>query len=409
MKFAANLNRAATPLGVFRYRAFAFVWGSTALVSIGTQMESAVLGWFVLTLTDSPFLVGAIAGARMAMNFLAIFAGAIIDLLPRNWILSAVEFVMGSLGLLMLLLILSGWLEVWHIFAITLLMGVIRLFQMPTAQSLVADTLPSERLSNGAAFNTIAMNLAMLLGPVIGGVLFKAFGPQGAYLVIASLYLSSGLLATGIGRTAERGSPRTESVIRVVGHGLRYALGNQVIWAVLAVAVIINLAGWTLHTSLAPIFARDVLGTDSVGLGLMLFAFGSGALAGSVSWAMVPRLNRAGKLLIVAVLTWHATILLFSLSQWFYVSLAILVLVGASFASTQALILTLLLRATQAEFRGRVMSLRSFAILAYSFGTMGAGALAGLWGAPAAAQVVGATGIALLAILAIAAPKLRQA
>ena len=132
MKLAANLNRAATPLGVFRYRAFAFVWGSTTLVSIGTQMESAVLGWFVLTLTDSPFLVGAIAGARMAMNFLAIFAGAIIDLLPRNWILSAVEFVMGSLGLLMLLLILSGWLEVWHIFAITLLMGVIRLFQMPT-------------------------------------------------------------------------------------------------------------------------------------------------------------------------------------------------------------------------------------------------------------------------------------
>ena len=267
MRLPANLNRAATPLGVFRYRAFAFVWGSTTLVSIGTQMESAVLGWFMLTLTDSPFLVGAIAGARMAMNFLAIFAGAIIDLLPRNWILSAVEFVMGSLGLLMLMLILSGWLEVWHIFAITLLMGVIRLFQMPTAQSLVADTLPTERLSNGAAFNTIAMNLAMLLGPVIGGVLFKAFGPQGAYLVIAALYLSSGLMATGIGRPAGRGSPRTESVIRTVGHGLRYALGNQVIWAVLAIAVIINLAGWTLHTSLAPDFRQGRAGHRLGGLG----------------------------------------------------------------------------------------------------------------------------------------------
>ena len=376
---------------------------------MGTQMESAVLGWFMLTLTDSPFLVGAIAGARMAMNFLAIFAGAVIDLLPRNWILATVEFVMGSMGFLMLALILTGWLEVWHIFAITLVMGTIRLFQMPTAQSLVGDTLPAERLSNGAAFNTIAMNLAMLVGPVVGGVLFKAFGPQGAYLAIASLYLVSGLMATGIGRTQARRAPSTESVLRTVAQGLRYALGNQVIWAVLAIAVIINLAGWTLHTSLAPIFARDVLGTDSVGLGLMLFAFGSGALVGSMSWAMVPSIRNAGRLLIVAVFMWHATILLFSLSQWFYLSLAILVTVGASFASTQALILTLLLRATQAEFRGRVMSLRSFAILAYSFGTLGAGALAGMWGAPAAAQVVGATGITLLVILAALAPKLRQA
>ena len=376
---------------------------------MGTQMESAVLGWFMLTLTDSPFLVGAIAGARMAMNFLAIFAGAIIDLLPRNWILATVEFVMGSMGLLVLALILTGWLEVWHIFVITLFMGVIRLFQMPTAQSPVADTLPSERLSNGAAFNTIAMNLAMLVGPVVGGILFKAFGPQGAYLAIASLYLTSGLMASGIGSVQVRRAARTESVISSVGQGLRYALGNQVIWAVLAIAVIINLAGWTLHTSLAPIFARDVLGTDSVGLGLLLFAFGSGALAGSMSWAMVPSIRNAGRLLIVAVFMWHATILLFSLSQSFYLSLAILVMVGASFASTQALILTLLLRATQAEFRGRVMSLRSFAILAYSFGTLGAGALAGVWGAPAAAQVVGTTGIALLIVLVVFAPKLRQA
>ena len=181
------------------------------------------------------------------------------------------------------------------------------------------------------------------------------------------------------------------------------------IWAVLLVAVIINLAGWTLHTGLAPIFARDVLGTDSAGLGLLLSAFGVGALAGSVGLAMAPSLRNVGRLLIVAVVMWHLTIIIFSLSHWFYLSMAILVLVGMSFASTQVLILTLLLRTTQAEFRGRVMGLRSFAILAFSFGSMGAGAMAGLWGAPGAAQVVGLTGIALVMVLAVVAPKLRQA
>ena len=89
--------------------------------------------------------------------------------------------------------------------------------------------------------------------------------------------------------------------------------------------------------------------------------------------------------------------------------MAIFALVGICFASTQVLILTLLLRTTDQQFRGRVMSLRSFAILAYSFGSVAAGAIAGAWSAPGAAQVVGFTGIALVAILAVMAPKLRQA
>ncbi|MCE2459027.1 MAG: MFS transporter [Dehalococcoidia bacterium] len=409
MRLTSTLVRASSPLGVFRYRNFSFVWSSTALVGIGTQMESAVLGWFVLSLTDSPFLVGSIAAARMALNFLALFTGAIADRLPRNLLLISVEFVMGIMGILMLALILTDTLEVWHIFAITLFMGVVRLFQMPVAQSLVADTLPRERVNNGAAFNTVAMNIAMLGGPVIGGLLYKAFGPQGAYLAIASLYLASGMVAVGI-RIDRSETPRpTEPVLRTVVDGLKYAAGNQVIWAVLTAAVVINLAGWTVHTSLAPIFARDVLGTDSAGLGLLLFAFGVGALSGSLGLAMVPNLRRVGRLLVVAIVSWHTMVLVFSLSRSLYLSMGLFALVGVAFASTQVLILTLLLRTTQQEFRGRIMGLRSFSILAYSFGSIAAGAIAGVWGAPAAAQVVGLVGITLILVLAVAAPKLRGA
>ena len=409
MRLTGTLARASTPLGIFRHRNFAFVWSSTALVGIGTQMESAVLGWFVLTLTDSPFLVGSIAASRMALNFLALFTGAIADRLPRNLLLMSVEFVMGTMGILMLALILTDLLQVWHIFAITLFMGVVRLFQMPVAQSLVADTLPRERVNNGAAFNTVAMNIAMLCGPVIGGLLYKGFGPQGAYLAIASLYLASGMVALCIRIDRSESRRQSESVLRATADGLRYAVGNQVIWAVLTVAIIINLSGWTVHTGLAPIFARDVLGTDSAGLGLLLFAFGVGALSGSLGLAMVPNLRHPGKLLIVAVVVWHTMILVFSLSQSFYLSLGLFALVGMAFASTQVLILTLLLRTTQQEFRGRIMGLRSFSILAYSFGSMAAGAIAGLWGAPAAAQVVGLTGVMLVLALAVVTPKLRRA
>ncbi|HZA22164.1 MAG TPA: MFS transporter, partial [Dehalococcoidia bacterium] len=105
MKLTATLHRAAYPLAVLRQRDFGLVWASMTLAAMGTQMEAVVLGWYVLTLTDSPFLVGLISAARMGLNFLALFAGAIADRVRRQRLLATVEFVMTSLGLVILLLI----------------------------------------------------------------------------------------------------------------------------------------------------------------------------------------------------------------------------------------------------------------------------------------------------------------
>ena len=95
---------------------------------MGTQMEAAVLGWYVLTETDSPFLVGSISAARMSLNLMALFAGAIVDRLPRHQLLAAVEMGPASLGAVMLVLILSDQLQVWHIFVIVMVAGLVRVF-----------------------------------------------------------------------------------------------------------------------------------------------------------------------------------------------------------------------------------------------------------------------------------------
>ena len=150
------------------------------------------------------------------------------------------------------------------------------------------------------------------------------------------------------------------------------------------------------------------MGADSAGLGLLLFAFGLGAVTASLGWAFFRNLQHVGKLMIGAVVLWHASILVFATSQSFYLSMAILVVTGAGFASTQVFILSALLRTAQPEFRGRVMSLRSLAIYAFALGSMSSGAMAGLWSAPRAAHVVGTMGIVLVLILATLAPKLRR-
>jgi len=366
------------------------------------------LGWLVLIRTDSPFLVGSIASARMALNFLALFSGAVADRMPRHLLVAAVMFIVSLLGLVMFTLLQSGRLEVWHIFALVLVGGLVRLFQMPASQSLVGDILPTDRISNGAALTTMGMNLNTIVGPLIGGFLFQSIGPQGVYAVIVVLNSLGGILALAIGRVQLSTRSKEDSVLRAMLEGLKYVKGQQVLWAILLFSVIINFTGWPLHTSLMPIFARDVLGTDSAGLGILMSTFGIGALIGSSVLASVRDLKSAGKLLILSVIAWHATMLAFSASHSFYVSLSILLLTGMAFSSTQVLMLTVILRTTLPEFRGRILGLRSMAIYAYTFGSLNSGAIAGAWGAPLAASINGAIGIVLAGALAFFTPKLRH-
>lgn len=408
MRLTATFHRAAYPLAILRQRNFGLVWLSTTLAGMGSQMEAVVLGWYVLTLTDSPFLVGLVAAARMGLNFLALFAGAIADRVSRQMLLTSVEFVMACLGLVMLGLILSGLLEVWHIFAITLVSGLIRMFQTPSAQALVADTLTEDRISNGAALTSMGMNLSTIIGPMVGGILFQWFGPEGAYAAIVTLYSLSGMSALLVRATRTPKLKGAKSVLSSAIQGLRYVKGHQVLWATLGLAVIANFTGWPFHTSLMPIFARDVLGTGSAGLGMLMSAFGIGALAGSAILASVRNLRHAGRSLLIAVVAWHATMVAFSASTSLYLSLGLLAVTGIAFSSTQVMMLTVLLRATPPEYRGRVMGLRVLAIYAYSFGSMGSGAVAGAWGAPWAASINAAVGTALVGILAVLAPRLRR-
>ena len=201
---------------------------------------------------------------------------------------------------------------------------------------------------------------------------------------------------------------KPESVLHSMVAGLRYVKGQQVLWGTLVLALVIESSGWTFHTTLMPIFARDVLDTDSTGLGWLLFAFGIGGVAASLGWAMAGNLRYVGKLMIASVVVWHASILVFATTQSFYLSMAILTVTGAGFASTQVFILSALLGTSRPEYRGRVMSLRSLAIYAFALGSMSSGFMAGLWSAPIAANIVGTMGIVLVLLLAVLAPKLRR-
>ena len=375
---------------------------------MGSQMETVVVVWYVLNLTDSPLLVGLTATARLGFNFLALFAGATADIVPRRTLMIIVQTVLASLAALMLVLIATDLIEVWHIFVITLLAGLARIFQMPTAQSLAVDSVVPERIPNAVALISAAMNLGLIIGPILGGLLFDVFGPEGAYVMVASVYVLSGSLTFLIGETRVTIANKGESVFSLVAEGLRYVKGNQLLWSALFVAVIFNITGFSFHTTLVPIFAKDQLGQDSFGLGILLSTFGIGGLVGSMFWAAIPNVKHTGIFCFLAVVGWHSTMIVFAASTNFYLSVGILAVTGTMFSSSLVLVLTVLMKTGLPEFRGRLMGLRTLAIYAHAFGSLGAGAIAGVWGAPSAAVLSGIFGISMMLGLALLAPKLRQ-
>jgi len=371
-------------------------------------METVVVVWYVLNLTDSPFLVGLTATARLGFNFLALFAGATADIVPRRTLMIIVQAVLASLAVLMLVLIVTDLIEVWHIFVITLLAGLARIFQMPTAQSLAVDSVVPERIPNAVALISAAMNLALIIGPILGGLLFDVFGPEGAYVMVASVYVLSGSLTFLIGETRVTIAKKGESVFSLVAEGLRYVKGNQLLWSALFVAVIFNITGFSFHTTLVPIFAKDVLGQDSFGLGILISTFGIGGLVGSMFWASISNVKHTGIFCFLAVIGWHSTMIVFAASTNFYLSVGILAVTGMMFSSSLVLVLTVLMKTGLPEFRGRLMGLRTLAIYAHAFGSLDAGAIAGVWGAPSAAVLSGIFGISMMLGLALLAPKLRR-
>lgn len=371
-------------------------------------METVVVVWYVLNLTDSPFLVGLTATARLGFNFLALLAGATADIVPRRTLMMIVQAVLAALALVMLVLIVSGQIEVWHIFIVTLGAGLARIFQMPTAQSLAVDSVSTERIPNAVALISAGMNIALVLGPIMGGLLFDFFGPEGAYVLVASLYINSGVFTFFMGTTRISEAVKRESVFTLVAEGLRYVKGEQLLWSALFVAVIFNITGFSFHTTLVPIFARDVLDRDSVGLGILISSFGIGGLAGSMFWASIPNLKHTGLFCILAVCGWHATMIVFAASTNFYLSVGILVGTGMMFSSSLVLVLTVLMKTGRPEFRGRLMGLRTLAIYAHAFGSLGAGAAAGMLGAPTTAVLSGIFGISMMIVLGLIAPKLRR-
>lgn len=395
-------------LRALRHRNYRLFWTGNFLSNIGTWMQNVAQGWLVLQLTNSAFLLGLVGFAQSIPSLIfSLLGGVIADRADRRKLLLATQTLMLLFTLVLAISISAGVVTVHEILAIAFLMGTATAINAPSYQSFVQDLVGKDDVLNAIALNSAQFNLSRVLGPSAAGLAVAGFG------IAVCFYLNSLSFLAVIVALAMIQFPTVVregafSVRRNLIEGFRYVWGHgEILWLIILVALV-SMFGLP-YLVLMPIFARDVLNAGARGLGYLVTASGIGALGGALLLASWRSRQRRGPLVLAAALVFFTAIVLFALSRHFWLSFALLVVVGGAMVSTVATINSLLQMLVPDEMRGRVLSMHTMAFLGFSpLGSLLVGGLATWWSAPVALSVLAGTAIVLAGLIAACAPSIRQ-
>ena len=395
-------------LTALRHRGFRLLWMDTLFSSTARWADVVVIGWLTLELTDSPLMVGIVAASKMAGYIAAPFMGVVADRMDRRLLLIAAAGVNLAVSVTMLLLFVSGWLELWHVIALALASSLTWAMDNPARQALVADLVDTEDLTNAIALNAVAVEITVVVGPALGGLLIPVLGTGGAYGLIAGLFLIDVLVLLRMQSAKHSAQPVHESPGKSLLGGLRYAWSNQAVFMLLLIAFLLNLLAAPYRYSFLPLFARYVLDAGPTGYGMLTAMAGFGALVAGLWFVSLGNVGGKGKLVMWSSLAWPASLLLFAVSTSYYFSLALVFLAGLAQAIAWTVIATLILSNTTPPMRGRVMGLRTGVVIALPLGNFLAGAVAERFGAPLAQGAYAASALFIMLAMVLLVPRLRK-
>src|SRR5512134_601436 len=223
-------------LSALRHRGFRLLWVATLLSSTARWADLVVVGWLTLELTDSPVMVGIVAAAKMVGYLAAPFMGVVADRMDRRLLLLVAAGANLAASAAMLLLLVSGWLQLWHIIALALVSGLTWALDNPTRQAFVPDLVDREHLTNAIALNSVALEITVVVGPALGGILIPALGMGGAYGLIAAIYLLDVVVLLLLKDVKRVDFDVHESPVKSLIGGLKYVWSNQTVLVLLVIA-----------------------------------------------------------------------------------------------------------------------------------------------------------------------------
>jgi MFS family permease len=388
-KNGKNTPRWAVTLRALRHRNFQLFFSGQLISLIGTWMQSVAQAWLVYRLTGSSLLLGAVGFASQFPVFLtAPFGGIAADRTNRQKLVIATQTAAMILAAILAWLTLSGRVQVWHIFVLASLLGVVNAFDIPGRQAFLVDMVGKEHLMNAIALNSSMFNGARVIGPAIAGILVAKIGEGWCFAANAISYVAViiGLFMMRVNSPARAGK---NSPLEDIIEGFRWVNQTKVIRALLLLLGLISLVGMP-YTVLMPVFADRILHGGARGLGILMGATGVGALLGALTLASKEGVKGLGRWAAISCACFGISIFLFSFSRYFWLSVALLLPAGYSMMLQMACSNTLIQTMVPDHLRGRVMALYSMMFMGMApFGALLGGALADRVGAPITVAIGG--------------------
>jgi predicted MFS family arabinose efflux permease len=392
--------RRSSLLAPFQVRSFRFQYPADLLTSWGTEMETLILGWYILVETGSVLLLTLFGSLQYFGTLVAPVFGMAGDRLGHRRVLCAMRASYAVLSLVLMTLAFTGALRPLHVLVIATVAGLVRPSDLAMRSALVADTMPPDRFVSAMGASRTTSDSARTVGALAGAGLFAVLGLGRAYIAITCFYLAGLLLTLGVSTIRHTQMSPRNSLWRDLREGLAYLRDTPSSLAALWLAFLVNLTAYPMTSGLLPYVARDVYHVDQTGLGTLIASFAFGSLLGSVLISVIGRAIRPARMMIVFAIAWYAMLLAFVRMR--DPTSGSLTLICAGLAQSLSLVpMSALLLHGAGAYRGRVMGMRMLAIYGLPLGLLSAGALIDRIGFAPTATLYCSLGIALTLLIAL--------
>jgi MFS family permease len=396
-----------------RHREFFLLWSGQAATAMAMWMDQVARGWLMYELTNSPVQLGLVHGIQaIPILLMSPIAGSVADRYPRKVQVMVAQVLAGVTYAGLALLIITGHILPWHVYATAFGMAIVQTFHHPARAAMVADAVPPSHLTNAIGLTSIMFNMARSTGPALAGFLIAMLGMASCYAVqvgfcLLAIVWTWRLRPAPSASTSGRGHTATgASFAQSIVEGWTFSWRNEAVRAGLLIMMCASLF-IVPFTTLLPVFARDLLGVGATGQGGLLTAMGIGALWSAVLLASFGDRLPRGLLMLWGVTVYGLSVVAFAASPSFRLSLGLMILVGVAHVSSHALVQTVVQTYSPSAFRGRTMAIFHMSSVVLTLGSMLVGTLAAFVGARWAVASMGATGALIMIMIAVALPRAR--